>query len=97
MKCVWCDNDQAKETIKDCQWIEPGGVDVIMVTDVPAIDCPQCRDVYLDDEKNEEIEVLLNTTDLSVLGSRFSYSQLVKAPKMSIFDMYNNGASFKCK
>lgn len=97
MKCVWCDNNQAKETTKDCQWIEPGGVEVIMVTDIPAIECPQCRDIYLDDDINEEIEVCLNTTDLNALGSRFSYSQLMQAPKMSIFDMYSNGVSFKCK
>ncbi|WP_164985135.1 YokU family protein [Ammoniphilus sp. CFH 90114] len=97
MKCVWCDSKQAKETTKDCQWIEPGGVEVIMVTGIPAIECSQCQDVYLADEMNEEIEVSLNTVDLRLLGSTFSYEQLVKAPKMSIFDIYNNGGSFKCR
>lgn len=94
--CVWCGEKQATETTKDCQWIEPGGVDVVVVTDVPAIDCQRCQDVYIDDDLNFEIEQALNSVDLDKLGLRFSYEQLMKAPKLNIFEQLRNGASFKC-
>ncbi len=97
MECVWCTENQASKATKDCHWIEPGGIAVIMVTGVPAIHCPGCRDTYLTDEMNEEIELALNTVDLDKLGHTFSYEQLMKAPKMSIFKMIENGMSFKCK
>ena len=96
MHCVWCGQDEAKVTKKDCQWIEPGGTDVVMVTNVPAIDCPQCKDIYIDDDINAEIELALNTVELNKLGFRFSYDQLKQAPKMNIFDLYQSGASFRC-
>lgn len=96
MHCVWCGQNDAKKTKKDCQWIEPGGTDIVMVTDVPAIDCPHCKDIYVDDDINEEVELALNTVDLEKLGFRFSYDELKSAPKMNIFDLYSSGISFKC-
>lgn len=95
MKCVWCDGENASSTKKDCHWIEPGA-EMVIVTDVPAIDCPDCKDIYVEDEINTEIEVALNMVDLQPLGLKFSYEELMKAPKMSIFDLYKNGASFRC-
>lgn len=96
MRCIWCEGDNAVPAKKNCKWIEPGGAEVITVKDVPAIDCPQCRDIYTDDDVNAEIELALMSVNLAELGAEFSYDDLLKAPKMSIFDMYRNGASFRC-
>jgi uncharacterized YokU family protein len=96
LKCVWCDNAQAMETTKNCQWIEPGGSGVITVNAIPAIECPQCHDVYLVDDIYAEVEAAINTVDLSVLGDSFSYEALMKAPRLNIFDMYKRGDSFNC-
>ncbi|RKD21782.1 hypothetical protein BEP19_14265 [Ammoniphilus oxalaticus] len=95
-ECIWCGERKATSAKKDCQWIEPGGIDVVLVTDVPAIDCQSCQDVYIDDQLNAEIEQALNTVDLDKLGFRFSYDELTNAPKMNIFELYSSGASFKC-
>lgn len=96
MKCIWCDGENATTAKKDCHWVEPGGTEMVIVTAVPAIDCPQCQDIYIEDEINAEVELALNTVDLQQLGLKFSYEDLMKAPKMNIFDLYRSGASFRC-
>jgi uncharacterized YokU family protein len=96
LKCEWCETEQASMSTKDCQWIEPGGIHYVVVTDIPAIDCPVCNDIYLDDEMNEQIEEALNTVELSSLGSRFSYEQLMKAPRVSIFQLFKQANQSKC-
>jgi len=86
--CVWCNQEGAKETVKTCTWIEPGGTYNVVVEDVPAIDCPTCNDIYLQDEMNEQVEDALNSVDLSKLGLSFSYTSLMNAPRVSIFELY---------
>lgn len=88
MKCIWCNQEGAFESKKDCTWIEPAGRDVIVVQDVPAINCPTCQDVYLDDELTEQVEEALNSVDLEELGEKFTYEALMSAPRLSIFDLY---------
>jgi uncharacterized YokU family protein len=93
MKCVWCDQEGAKETVKDCTWIEPEGKDMIVVTEVPAVDCPTCKDIYLEDHKTEEVEEAINSVNLNKLGSKFTYNELMSAPRISIFDLYKQSQS----
>lgn len=95
MICVWCEQDGAQKTTKNCTWIEPGGRDVIEVTDVPAIKCETCQDTYLEDSMNDKVEEALHTVELEKLGQRFSYKQLMEAPKVSIFEMYLKGKEMK--
>lgn len=91
MKCIWCDQEGAMETTKDCTWIEPTGRDVIVVQNVPAINCPTCQDIYLADEMTEKVEEALNSVDLVGLGAAFTYEELIHAPRQSIFDLYKKG------
>lgn len=93
MKCVWCNQEGASETYKDCTWIEPAGQATIVVRNVPAIDCPTCQDVYLDDDMTEQVEEALNSVDLESLGELFSYEELMNAPRLSIFDLYKKEAA----
>lgn len=90
MICIWCDQEGAQETVKDCIWIEPGGAFNIVVKEVPAIDCPTCKDVYLEDEMTEEVEEALNSVDLSSLGTEFTYEKLMASPRLSIFELYKS-------
>jgi uncharacterized YokU family protein len=93
MKCVWCDQEGAKETVKDCTWIEPEGKEMIMVKDVPAVDCPTCKDIYLEDSKTDEVEEAINSVNLDKLGLNFTYEELMSAPRVSIFDLYKQSES----
>jgi uncharacterized YokU family protein len=88
MKCIWCNQEEATETVKDCVWIEPQGKETLMVTNVPAIDCPTCKDIYLSDEMTEQVEEMINSVNLNKLGLHFSYEELMKSPRVSIFDLY---------
>jgi uncharacterized YokU family protein len=88
MKCIWCSQDESVEAVKDCTWIEPEGKDYLIVTGVPAIDCPICNDVYLEDSITEDVEDAINSVNLEKLGLKFSYQQLMEAPRLSIFDLY---------
>ncbi|WP_202080903.1 YokU family protein [Caldalkalibacillus salinus] len=88
MRCVWCEQDSAKKTVKDCTWIDPTGKEVLTVKEVPAIDCPTCQDVYVEDEVNEEVEAALHSVELDKIGLTFTYSTLMNAPRKSIFDLF---------
>jgi YgiT-type zinc finger domain-containing protein len=88
MICVWCEQEGAWETTKDCTWIDPTGRHTVVVEGVPAIACPSCDDVYLTDDMNEKVEMELSGADLEALGERFTYEELLAAPKVSIFDLY---------
>jgi uncharacterized YokU family protein len=88
MKCVWCDQEGAKETVQDFTWIEPEGKEYIVVQEVPAVDCPTCNDVYLEDSMTEEVEEAINSVNLEKMGLTFTYEKLMSAPRVSIFDLY---------
>lgn len=90
---MWCNQDESIETVKDCTWIEPEGKDYLIVTGVPAIDCPICEDVYLEDSMTEDVEDAINSVNLEKLGLKFSYQQLMEAPRLSIFDLYKQDKS----
>lgn len=47
-----------------------------------------CDDVYITDEMNEKVEIELSGVDLETLGERFTYEELLAAPKMSLIDLY---------
>lgn len=93
MKCIWCNQDESIETVKDCTWIEPQGKDYLVVTGVPAIDCPTCKDIYLEDSMTEDVEDAINSVNLEKLGLKFSYQELMAAPRHSIFDLYKQSKS----
>lgn len=88
MICIWCEQEGARDATKDCTWIDPTGRRTVVVESVPAIACPACDDVYITDEMNEKVEIELSGVDLETLGERFTYEELLAAPKMSLIDLY---------
>ncbi|MGG1518818.1 YokU family protein [Paenibacillus oryzisoli] len=81
MPCVWCDAEATQDSVKDCYWILPDGKKAIQITDVPAIACPACG-TYVLEATSQLIEEKLYWHDVAALGSVFSYSALMKAPRV---------------
>ncbi|WP_047154874.1 YokU family protein [Aneurinibacillus tyrosinisolvens] len=85
MKCMWCENDEAKEGLQNCYWITPDGRLTVEILDIPSIDCPHCHDKYVSDEDTQKIEDALYLHDISGLGKTFTYKQLMEAPRINLF------------
>lgn len=82
MKCIWCESDDVRESVKDCYWITPDGKTSVRILHVPAIDCPNCRP-YVIESVVQKIEEALYWHDLSALGAVFTYEELMNAPRIT--------------
>ncbi|MGG4498660.1 YokU family protein [Brevibacillus reuszeri] len=79
MICVWCNEDKARETTKECYWVLPDGASTVKILQVPAMECLDCG-IYLEDDLNEKVEDKIYTSDLSGYSDVFTYEELMKAP-----------------
>ncbi|MFC5648665.1 YokU family protein [Paenibacillus solisilvae] len=81
MNCIWCETEDARESVKDCYWIMPDGKLAVEILEVPAIECPNCL-TYVTEAVSQQIEEALYWHDVSALGTRFRYEELMKAPRI---------------
>lgn len=86
MECLWCGEDKAKESTKDCNWVMPDGRRAVQILQVPALECPDCG-LYLEDAINQKVEDGLYMSDLSSYPDAFTYEELLNAPKINLFQM----------
>ncbi|KRE47371.1 YokU family protein [Paenibacillus sp. Soil522] len=84
MKCIWCDAEDSKEGVIDCYWIMPDGKSSVEILEIPAIDCPRCSS-YVSESMSQKVEEALYLNDVSALGSRFRYEELMNAPRINKF------------
>ena len=81
MVCLWCKEETARETTKDCYWVLPDGAITVEIRQVPALECDDCG-IYLEDDMNEKVEAKIYTSDLTTYPQSFTYEELLKAPAM---------------
>jgi uncharacterized YokU family protein len=82
MTCIWCDTEDIKEGVKDSYWIMPDGKSSVEILGIPAIDCPNCGS-YISESMSQKVEEALYLNDVSALGSRFRYEDLIHAPRIN--------------
>ncbi|SCW71120.1 uncharacterized protein, YokU family [Paenibacillus tianmuensis] len=84
MKCMWCDAEPIRESVKDCYWVAPDGKTAVQILEAPALDCPNCGQ-YVTENMSQRIEEALYLNDFSALGSKFRYEELMNAPRINKF------------
>jgi uncharacterized YokU family protein len=80
--CIWCEQE-AGEGIKDCYWITPDSRRTVEILQVPAIVCPNCNG-YISEEITQKIEDALYLNDIEQLGLKFTYEELMNAPRIKL-------------
>lgn len=81
MICIWCETEDGRECVKDCYWIMPDGKLSVEILEVPAIECSNCG-IYVTEGISQQVEEALYWHDVSALGTRFRYEDLMKAPRI---------------
>ena len=84
MECMWCNEKEVKETMKDCYWITPDGTAAVEILQVPAMYCQKCGS-YLTDEMNHEVDVALASREIPKSLKEITYKELMQLPYKNIF------------
>lgn len=82
MRCVWCEEESAKETTSTVYWELPDGTKAIEITDTPTIECTECGMMYQDDQLIEELEDHLVLINIKNVPNCISYKALMAEPKL---------------
>ncbi|ERI09010.1 YokU family protein [Aneurinibacillus aneurinilyticus] len=85
MKCIWCETEAAIEGVQDCYWVTPDGKNTVHIQDIPSVDCPNCYDKFVPEDTSQKIDDALYLNDISSLGTKFTYEQLLQAPRINMF------------
>ncbi|WP_347550246.1 YokU family protein [Pseudalkalibacillus hwajinpoensis] len=82
MKCKWCDEEGAFETLDKGYWELPDGTRAVEISDLPSVQCIHCGMSYQTDELVGNVEEQLMLIDTSKLSSTFTYKELMNQERL---------------
>ena len=82
MKCKWCEQEGAFETLDKGYWELPDGTRAVEIVDLPSIQCVYCGMCYQTDELVGDVEEQLMLIDTSKLTSFFTYKELMSQERL---------------
>ncbi|WP_028399616.1 YokU family protein [Ectobacillus panaciterrae] len=82
MKCSWCENTTAKESVNTVYWELPDGTKTVQIEETPCVCCSACGMTYQTEDTVKQIEDQLFLIDTKQLPKILSFEDLMKRPRL---------------
>ncbi|WP_242221742.1 YokU family protein [Bacillus cereus group sp. BfR-BA-01380] len=82
MRCMWCEGEEAIESVNTVYWELPDGTQTITIEETPCIACSTCGMHYQSEDIVKEIEDQLFLIYTNDLPKQVTYTELMERPRL---------------
>ncbi|CAG9613735.1 hypothetical protein BACCIP111899_02954 [Bacillus rhizoplanae] len=82
MRCMWCEGDEAIESVNTVYWELPDGTQTVTIEETPCIACQNCGMHYQSEDIVKEIEDHLFLIYTKDLPKQVTYTELMGRPRL---------------
>ncbi|MFI8707168.1 YokU family protein [Bacillus sp. NPDC077411] len=82
MRCMWCEGEEAIESVNTVYWELPDGTQTITIEETPCIACSTCGMHYQSEAIVKEIEDQLFLIYTKDLPKQVTYTELMERPRL---------------
>lgn len=82
MKCMWCEGEEAIESVNTVYWELPDGTQTVTIEETPCIACSNCGMHYQSDTIVKEIEDQLFLIYTKDLPKQIKFTELMERPRL---------------